>query len=171
MVIIKKINFIVPVVVLILIMSLLPLAVGFTLDNKHSNLEYKNNEDNIWNKFLLRASYFTPLIRPKVPIEKYNLCTEKSTGFVIKISTQNILPVFKRDGSLQCEENKEIPIRDMKKNLNDEGIKVFKSAKGYLSQGRGLAVCGSPTNNINIFYIPSNKVAQAINQGFQSCIY
>ena len=118
---------------------------------------------------LLRVALFLPL-NPRFSIENNSLCKEESKGIPIEIQAQNILSFFKRDGSLQCEENKGISIKEMEKELKKGGIRVFKSVKGHLISGRGLSVCGSPTNSINIFYISSKQKKQVLSKGFQSCV-
>lgn len=114
------------------------------------------------------ASFFP--LNPQISRENDNLCAEESNGILIEIQTKNILPIFKRDGSRQCEENHGVSVEEMKKELKQMGVKVFKAIKGHLARGRGLSVCGSPTNNINIFYISSNKRKQVFSRGFKSCI-
>ena len=120
-------------------------------------------------KILLMIASFSPL-NPQVSTEENNLCVEKSKGIPIQIQAKNILPVFKRDGSRQCEEDTGVSIKEMAKELEERDIKVFKAVKGHISTGRGLSVCGSPTNSINIFYISSKRKKEVFSQGFQSCI-
>ena len=115
---------------------------------------------------LLKASSISPL-NPQLST---NLCREKSSGIIIQVQSQNIIPVFKRDGSKQCEKAQGVSVETMAKDLKVAGIQVFKSVKGQLIHARGLSVCGSPTSNINIFYILSKRKSQALEKGFQSCI-
>ena len=117
---------------------------------------------------LLKAASISPL-NPQLPKEN-NKCREKSYGISIDIQPQNITPVFKRDGSKQCEENQGVSAEEMAEELKSAGIKVFKSVKGQLLHARGPTVCGGPTTHINIFYILSRKKSQAMEKGFQSCI-
>ena len=130
---------------------------------------FKNKNNALFTSVLLKTASFLPL-SVQFSIEKRNLCQEDSKGVPIPIQMNDILPVFKRDGSRQCEEGTEIPIKEMEKELKKLGIKTFKSVKGHLVKGRGLSVCGSPTSNINIFYISSNKKQKALSVGFHSCI-
>ena len=129
----------------------------------------KANKDSILNTVLLKIATFSPL-NPYLPEEGNSLCTEVSKGIPIRIQSRIISSVFKRDGSRQCEERGGIPIKVMQKELQQIGVKVFKAVKGHLSSGRGLSVCGAPTNNINIFYIPSKKMDQVLSKGFYRCI-
>lgn len=112
---------------------------------------------------------FSP-VNPQVSMEENNLCIEKSKGIPIQIQAKDILPIFKRDGSRQCEEDTGISIKEMEKELKEKNIKIFKAVKGHIATGRGLSVCGSPTSNINIFYVSSKKKKEVLSQGFQSCI-
>lgn len=119
---------------------------------------------------LLKTSFFSPL-NPQLSTKGNSLCREKPSGIPIAIQSQNIIPVFKRDGSKQCEEAKGIPKEKMAKELKAAGIRVFKSVEGQrIGPARELAVCGAPTSNINIFYIPSKKKSEALQKGFQICI-
>lgn len=117
---------------------------------------------------LFKASSISPL-NPQLSTKDNSLCREKSSGISIQIQSQNIIPVFKRDGSKQCEEAKGISVEEMAKELKKTGIKVFKSVKGHV-KSRVIPTCGYPTNNINIFYILSKKKPQALEKGFHSCI-
>ena len=131
---------------------------------------FKTGGDTMLAKILLGAASFSPL-NPQISAESNNLCIEKSRGISIQIQVNSVFPVFKRDGSRQCEEDSDtLSIKEMEKDLKKKGIKIFKSVKGHLSTGRGLSVCGSPTNSINIFYVSSKKKKEVLNQGFQSCI-
>ncbi len=101
---------------------------------------------------------------------KNSLCLEKSTRKAL-LADKKTIPVFKRDGSKQCE-----PLtashspNKMKKNLEKSNIKVFKSIKGWLRNTRVPSVCGAKTGNINVFYIPAGKIKKAIKKGFKKCI-
>ncbi len=141
------------------------------IKNAKNNREVTNktNRDSILNTFLLKIASFSP-INPYLLEESENLCTEITKGISIQIQSKNISSVFKRDGSLQCEEKEGIPVTVMKKELKKMGVKVFKAIKGQLGKSRGLSVCGAPTNNINIFYISSKKQKQVLNKGFHSCV-
>lgn len=50
--------------------------------------------------------------------------------------------------------------------LADAGVEVFASHKGY--DGReGIAICGEPTGQINIYKILSSDLTSALNLGFK----
>ena len=107
-----------------------------------------------------------------------SLCQEKSKK-LFSMSFSKKVAVFKRDGSVQCPEEKctqkiceqslVVSPKEMAKTLKSAGIRVFKAVSGTLPRRRGPSLCGSPTNNINIFYIPAKQEQKAITQGFKSC--
>ena len=142
---------------ILIAIALLILVGGFTL--------FKCKGDTALT-VLLKASSISPL-NPQLST---NLCREKSSGIPIQIQSQNITPIFKRDGSKQCEKVQGVSVETMAEELKIAGIQVFKSVKGQLIHARGLSVCGSPTSNINIFYILSKRKSQALEKGFQSCV-
>jgi hypothetical protein len=54
----------------------------------------------------------------------------------------------------------------MELELKTAGIKVFSRRKGY--DGReGIAICGSPTGQINIYEIASGDLSAAVSLGFK----
>lgn len=130
---------------------------------------FKNGEGTVLTRILLGMASFSPL-NPQVSTETNNLCIEKSKGISVQIPAKNILLVFKRDGSRQCEEDQGISVKEMVKELKEMDVKVFKAVKGHIATGRGLSVCGSPTNNINIFYVSSKKKKEVFDKGFQTCM-
>ena len=130
---------------------------------------FKRGESTVLTRILLGMASFSPL-NPQVSIETNSLCIEKSKGIPIQIQAKNILLVFKRDGSRQCEEDQGISVKEMVKELKKMDVKVFKAVKGHIATGRGLSVCGSPTNNINIFYVSSKKKKEVFDKGFQTCM-
>ena len=140
-------------------------------EGKTANAKEANSkaDEGMLNKLILKIASFSP-INPYLLKKSENLCTEITKGIPIQIQSKNISSVFKRDGSLQCEEKEGIPVEVMKKQLKKMGVKVFKAVKGQLGKSRGLSVCGAPTNNINIFYISSKKQKQVLNKGFHSCV-
>lgn len=122
----------------------------------------------MFTKWLFLLATVVPL-NPHLSV-KSSICQENSqTGVPIKISTEQIIPVFKRDQSRQCKENTGIELGIMKKDLINTGIRVFKSIKGQLLTGRDIAMCGALSSNINIFYIPLKEKEKAIKRGFYSC--
>ncbi len=101
------------------------------------------------------------------------LCRETSSRHLVTIQ-KNILPFFKRDGSRQCDEEKGSSPKEMGKILTNMGIPIVKFTKGYLTKSRGPALCGEPTNNINIFYIANilknEQMDTLLKKGFKSCV-
>ena len=100
---------------------------------------------------------------------KQVVCREFKTGKPVVIS-KKILPVFKKDKSLQCDKKTGISLKVMKKQITGIGIKVFRSVKGRLAGSRQISVCGAPTHYINIFYIPLAQASKAFKKGFKSCV-
>lgn len=81
-------------------------------------------------------------------------------------STANTLFVFKPDGTLQCGKSPGVALDSMAQELRSVGIKVFSSRKGY--DGReGIALCGAPTGQINVYEIASSDVSEALGLGFK----
>ena len=134
------------------------------------NFTLFQDKENTLLATLLPKTTSSSFVKHSTSIKNNSLCKEQLTGKLTQEKKKNILPVFKRDGSRQCEENTGIPVKEMEKELQNIGVKVFKAVKGHLISSRGLSVCGSPTSNINIFYISSNKKTQVLNKGFYSCI-
>ena len=98
------------------------------------------------------------------------------TGIVSTIGILIMLPeaagaeersyVFKSDGSKQCESDSGVDLATMSKELITVGIKVYSQKKGH--DGReGIALCGAPTGQINIYEIVSDDLAQAVKKGFE----
>jgi hypothetical protein len=74
--------------------------------------------------------------------------------------------VFKLDGTKHCEPYAGESVESMALELVDAGVEVFSSRKGY--DGReGIAICGEPTGQINIYEILSLDLASALSMGFK----
>jgi hypothetical protein len=74
--------------------------------------------------------------------------------------------VFKLDGTKHCEPYAGVSVDAMALELSGAGIEVFSSRKGY--DGReGIAICGEPTGQINIYEILSSDLASALSMGFK----
>ena len=74
--------------------------------------------------------------------------------------------VFKLDGTKHCEPYSGVSVESMALELVDAGLQVFSSRKGY--DGReGIAICGEPTGQINIYEILSSDLASALSMGFK----
>jgi hypothetical protein len=81
-------------------------------------------------------------------------------------SSNRTLFVFKLDGTKHCEPYTGVNLDAMALELSGAGIEVFSSRKGY--DGReGIAICGEPTGQINIYEIPSSDLASALSMGFK----
>ena len=62
--------------------------------------------------------------------------------------------VFRPDGTIQCDKFPGVTLDSMEQELRSVGIKVFSSRKGY--DGReGIALCGEPTGQTNVYEIAS----------------
>jgi len=73
--------------------------------------------------------------------------------------------VYKLDGTKQCEKDPGIKLAKMEQDLISAGVKVVSRRKGY--DGReGIALCGAPTGQINIYEISSSDLPVAIGQDF-----
>ena len=73
--------------------------------------------------------------------------------------------VFKPDGTIHCDKSEGLALDFMEQELRSADIHVFSSRKGY--DGReGIAVCGAPTGQINIYEIASSDVSEALDLGF-----
>lgn len=81
-------------------------------------------------------------------------------------SAANTFFVFKPDGTLQCDKSPGVSLHSMEQELRSARIKVFSSRKGY--DGReGIALCGAPTGQINVYEITSSDVPEALGLGFK----
>ena len=121
-------------------------------------------------KLLLFFSVYLP-ITPQ--ISETTLCKETTTsswGFSVDISSSDLHPVYKQDGSLQCDldSHSNASIKHMKKELKNSGVKVYRSVAGHLKT-RSPAVCGSPTSRVNIFYVRQSDLALTVQNGFRMC--
>ena len=109
--------------------------------------------------------------------KKQSLCEEEKflgkLGSVVRCGLwlkKDTLAIFKKDGSRQCEPpSNKSSLEQIKKAFKAQGVKVFCAKKGSL-QSRGIALCGAPTNNINIFYISKKNKVKALKMGFKTCI-
>ena len=73
--------------------------------------------------------------------------------------------VYKLDGTKHCERYAGESLDSMALKLADVGIEVLSSRKGY--DGReGIALCGAPTGQINIYEIFSSDLRSALSMGF-----
>jgi hypothetical protein len=81
-------------------------------------------------------------------------------------SSMRTVYVFKLDGTKHCEPYAGVSVESMALELRHAGVEVFSSRKGY--DGReGIAICGEPTGQINIYEILSSDLASALSMGFK----
>ena len=74
--------------------------------------------------------------------------------------------VFKLDGTNHCELFAGVDLDSMKLELTTAGIKVSSRKKSY--EGReGIAICGAPTGQINIYEIAFSDLSAALSLGFK----
>ena len=74
--------------------------------------------------------------------------------------------VYKLDGTKHCERHAGESVDAMSLKLTDVGIEVLSYRKGY--DGReGIAQCGAPTGQINIYEIFASDLRSALNLGFK----
>jgi hypothetical protein len=74
--------------------------------------------------------------------------------------------VFKLDGTKHCEPYAGVSVESMALELEDAGVEVVSSHKGY--DGReGIAICGEPTGQINIYEIFYSDLTSALKIGFK----
>ena len=74
--------------------------------------------------------------------------------------------VFRPDGTIQCDKFPGVALDSMEQELRSAGIEVFSSRKGY--DGReGIALCDTPTGQINIYEIASSDAPEALRLGFK----
>ena len=79
---------------------------------------------------------------------------------------EHTLFVFKPDGTIQCDESPGVALDSMEQELRSVSIKVFSSRKGY--DGReGIALCGAPTGQINVYEIAASDATEALRLGFK----
>lgn len=76
------------------------------------------------------------------------------------------IKVYKPDGTLQCGQGDEIPIREMAKDLRKAGVGILSSRKGHDGRFR-TTMCGASTGNINIFSIRASDGPLAAELGFR----
>ena len=91
-----------------------------------------------------------------------------SPSLIHSASTLSVhtLFIYKFDGTKHCVPYAGVSVNAMALELSGAGIEVFSSRKGY--DGReGIAICGEPTGQINIYEILSSDLASALSMGFK----
>ncbi len=82
------------------------------------------------------------------------------------LASGDTLWVFKHDGTVHCGPPEGIAPDVMAQNLTVSGITVLTMQTGH--DGReGVALCGQPTGQINLYQIPAAQLPQARRAGFQ----
>ena len=90
-------------------------------------------------------------------------------GFGVWVFDEPTVAVYKYDGTLQCNQGKEIPLGRMAEELTAKGIKVEVSRKGHDGLAH-IAVCGASTGKLNVFVIPGKSLSAAQKLGFKLLI-
>jgi len=86
-------------------------------------------------------------------------------NFGLWIFDAKSVAVYEYDGTLLCENGREITLDQMAKQLTQGGVSVISQRKG--SDGLlHIQLCGSTTGKINIFEIPSSDLQRALDLGF-----
>ena len=88
--------------------------------------------------------------------------------FVFSAAAQaedEVIEIFKPDGTLQCEGVDGISLTEMARELRRVGIGVIDSRKGHDGVFR-MTMCGASTGNINIFSIFVRDLGEAEEIGF-----
>lgn len=97
---------------------------------------------------------------------KYLLIAALAGFHWVQLSHASLVTVkiYKPDHSIQCR-SVGIKLKDMERELTDQGIKVLSSCYGHDGLGRP-AVCGASTGNLNVFEIPESQLQKAKRLGF-----
>ncbi len=73
--------------------------------------------------------------------------------------------VYKLDGTRHCMPDTEASTDEIALELSAAGMAILSSRKGY--DGReGVALCGEPTGQINIYEISGSDLGAALGMGF-----
>lgn len=80
------------------------------------------------------------------------------------------IKIFKYDGTLQCRMGSEIPLSDMKEELEKAGAKVISCEKNivpfYIP-----TVCGAPTGKVNVYEISVSDFGKVRKMNFDLWIF
>ena len=120
-------------------------------------------------KLLLFLSVYLP-VTPQLSETKLCKETASSWGLSVDISSSDLYPIYKQDGSRQCDLDSynNASIKQMKKELKNAGVTVYRATAGHLKT-RSPSVCGSPTSRVNIFYVSQFDLALSSQNGFKMC--
>lgn len=84
-----------------------------------------------------------------------------------KHDNDNLIKIYKDDGSISCVSDSSIELSVMEQDLIDIGIDVICSQKG--DDGEQVpAICDITTGKLNIYTINSSNLPDAENIGFNS---
>ena len=84
----------------------------------------------------------------------------------VGLASGDTLWVFKHDGTVHCGPSAGIAPDVMAQELAASGIPVLAMRKGH--DGReGIALCGQPTGQVNLYEVPAVKLSQALAAGFR----
>ena len=87
-------------------------------------------------------------------------------GFGVWVFDRSDVQVYKYDGRLQCNRGKEISLKDMARELTENGIEVKAKRKG--SDGRvHITMCGASTGRLNVYSIATESLPAARELGFE----
>ena len=78
----------------------------------------------------------------------------------------NSLFVYQPSGAMHCEPNSGIGLSTMGQQLTEAGIKVISMHIGFYGR-EGVAICGAPSGEINIYEIPASKINTALRISFK----
>ena len=83
-----------------------------------------------------------------------------------RLLSADTLWVFKNDGTVHCGPPAGIAPEVMAQELATSGIPVLAMRKAH--DGReGIALCGQPTGQINLYEVPAAQLSQARAAGFR----
>ena len=118
---------------------------------------------------------FSPYLPISLQIsETTSLCKEKKPSGRIPVGispSSGFFAIYKQDGSLQCDldSHSGSSLQHMKKELQNSGVKVYRSVTGRLINIRAPSLCGSPTSKINIYYVQKSDLSLISKKGFKMC--
>lgn len=89
--------------------------------------------------------------------------------FIVSIQpalAQEEAEVYKPDGTLLCDQGREITLAEMSRQLRRAGVGILTSRKGHDGRYRDI-MCGASTGDINIFKISGKDLTRAEETGFR----
>lgn len=115
--------------------------------------------------FLLAAFLFGCSSTPCYEKERKEREAERTAEFEkLKAKDTNSKTfVYKYDGTLQCKQGQEIPLKEMEKRL--KGIPILSRSKKSDGMMR-VQACGTPTGQANVYEIPRSFLGEAMKRDF-----